>query len=79
MTKSEQAQRLAFLSSYRAHLADLVRLQQHFERELQAAGVTGEELRAALATVNSQLTSRQDRAHNELNALLHTLAEEAAE
>lgn len=76
MTKTEQAQRLAYLSSYRAHLADLVRLQQHFERELQAAGVTGDELRAALATVNSQLTRRQDDADNQLNALLQDMSTE---
>ncbi|EJO1639681.1 hypothetical protein NRB36_004322 [Salmonella enterica] len=76
MNKAEQAQRLAYLSSYRAHLADLVRLQQHFERELQAAGVQGEELRAALATINSQLTRRQDEADNQLNAMLQDMSEE---
>lgn len=76
-TKAEQASRLAFLSSKSAHLADLIRLQQHFERELQAAGVKGEELRAALATINSQLTRSQDDTNTKLNSLLTEMNEEA--
>lgn len=70
MTEAQKARALAGIAQQKAHIDAVRRLQLAFEKELQAAGVRGEAVRAALATLNSEIGRCEDEAGTVFDDLL---------
>lgn len=60
MSMKKKANDLARLAVQKGHIEAVRRLQLAFEQELRAAGVKGQDVQAALATINANIGFYED-------------------
>ncbi|EDY2030090.1 hypothetical protein GTB64_004532 [Salmonella enterica] len=72
-TQETNVRNLAALGQAKAHLEAVRRMQLAFEKELQAAGVKGADVTAALASLNSLITAREDQVSTDFDDVLFDL------
>lgn len=60
MRMKKKANNLARLAVQKGHIEAVRRLQLAFEQELRAAGVKGQDVQAALATINANIGFYED-------------------
>lgn len=60
MSMKKKANNLARLAVQKGHIEAVRRLQLAFEQELRAAGVKGQDVQAALATINANIGFYED-------------------
>lgn len=60
MSMKKKANELARLAVQKGHIEAVRRLQLAFEQELRAAGVKGQDVQAALATINANIGFYED-------------------
>lgn len=60
MSMKKKANNLARLAVQKGHIEAVRRLQLAFEQELRAAGVKGQDVQSALATINANIGFYED-------------------